>query len=819
MSLIKDLITAIRYYNSLDPYHRDVDNRPLNDLGTNQGVMADGLDTGLLSQKVVSAAAGFVARGLLGENMAVGKTEISGWTFKVKRLLAVMNKVASGTDSRLVPELSLWSEQLTPSGTGEGIFAVGQHATLYNMYSIRITTGLALTTKTPFYDATLSTYFPQVCEVQQAAFVLASSTSAVPPNEGAWTALGAVASDQLEVIRILVPPATLGVAPTIAGSMVTYKSYQEEGAFGSSGGGGTGDFLTLPRAKQYGLSNSGTGSADNLILVNPLTETDLDLATMAGVYGLNGSQVTSVLHSPVTEHTAQIGTWGPAVLRVVVCDVLLVQTLTMTRRLDNGTGVFYEAVEEWIRTKASSVWSAWDLVSATKESPIEVYDVALGKTVTLNRPSSNKAIITLIGAGGGGAGGGGHTGLDIKEGGFGGASGALLILEVEFNRDVNPSSALDIHVGRTTYGGAGAIAVIDYGFDGVDGDDTYLRFSGHEIRVPGGNGGQKGHYYNNSYGDARMSVTANRPPAGGAVCTRPSEVAVNSVLDFREHRVRWPTWKPYYASTLYTQSATAQEVFDKHMPMTLKTGDVIDLWEEAGARIKVLNSIPTLRAYTHPFVSWNALTSVYKYVFSTDGTPGGVVHPSIPSSAYAAYLAFDPYSPEFLAANVTSLWGTRATLEEAWRNPKSLVDDTGSRNIYYMAAGTRVGVDFVNGAGLPAPAKGGFGGYHTPAPGQPYTAGIGYGLVGVHHASQVETNGYGQGEHAPATAWGYGGGGGASSSNDPGVAHTAPSSGHTYTDPEDTGVGGSGLPIPGTYQRAYPGGRGAAGYASIKPLI
>jgi len=353
MSLIKDLITAIRYYNSLDPYHRDVDNRPLNDLGTNQGVMADGLDTGLLSQKVVSAAAGFVARGLLGENMAVGKTEISGWTFKVKRLLAVMNKVASGTDSRLVPELSLWSEQLAPSGTGEGIFAVGQHATLYNMYSIRVTTGLALTTKTPFYDATLSTYFPQVCEVQQAAFVLASSTSAVPPNEGAWTALGAVASDQLEVIRILVPPATLGAETAVTGSMVTHMSYQEEG-----GEPDPGVYLTVDRAKAYGISAIEEDGADNLVLVNHLPDVDLNLVTSAGIYGVASAAIPTLLNSPMPLHSNQDGTWAGS-LEVSPVDAFVMQTLTLSRVVGGVPTEGYMPREIWSRDLSAEGWGAW----------------------------------------------------------------------------------------------------------------------------------------------------------------------------------------------------------------------------------------------------------------------------------------------------------------------------------------------------------------------------------------------------------------------------------------------------------------------------
>ena len=796
MSLIKDLITAIRYYNSLDPYHRDVDNRPLNDLGSNQGVMADGLDTGLLSQKVVSAAAGFVARGLLGENMAVGKTEISGWNFKVKRLLAVMNKVASGTDSRLVPELSLWSEQLAPSGTGEGVFAVGQHATLYNMYSIRVTTGQALTTKTPFYDATLSTYFPQVCEVQQAAFVLASSTSAVPPGEPAWAALGAVASDQLEVIRILVPPATLGAATAVTGSMVTHMSYQEEGAFGSSSGGGTGDFLTLPRAKQYGLSNASDSNADNLTLVNPLLDTDLNDVLGAGVYGLNAAQVTAAANSPKSEHTAQIGTWGPAVLRVMPCDVILVQTLTMTRHLDDGAGNFYEAVEEWIRTKVSSTWSAWDLVTATKSAPIEVYDTAAGKTVTLNRPASNKAVITLIGAGGGGGGGGGYTAVNtVVGGGYGGASGALLILEVEFNRDVVPEDVISIHVGRTTYGGAGAIAAADIGFGGLDGDDTYLRFSGHEIRVPGGNGGQACALTANSYGDAKASTTYASPSIiGGSVAINPADATPSTSFSGKEHRVRWPTFKPYYASTLYTQSATPQLVRDAHSSMVLRDGSFIDMWEDVGVRIRVLSSVPTVRGYLYPF----NIDTGYKHSWNTDGCRGGVVHPAIPCTAYEGYLAFDPYATR----NLATLQTTGHT-EAYWKDPTSLVSAGGGWMQFLTYLGTRVGYDFVTGMGLPEAAKGGFGN-------------VAYGASGTEAVSQIETNGVGNGEHAPATAWGYGGGGGGSSSN---TSSAAPSSGHTYTDPEETGVGGSGLPIPGTYQRAYPGGRGAAGYASIKPLI
>ncbi len=353
MSLIKDLITAIRYYNSLDPYHRDVDNRPLNDLGSNQGVMADGLDTGLLSQKVVSAAAGFVARGLLGENMAVGKTEISGWNFKIKRLLAVMNKVASGTDSRLVPELSLWSEQLAPSGAGEGMFTFGQHADKYNIYSIRVTTGQALTTKTPFYDATLSTYFPQVCEVQQASFVLVSSQVSFPPGEPEWAALGAIGSDQLEVIRIVVPPVTLGEASAVTGSMVTHMSYQEEG-----GEPDPGVYLTVDRAKAYGISAIEEDGADNLVLVNHLPDVDLNLVTSAGIYGIASAAIPTLLNSPMPLHSNQDGTWAGS-LEVSPVDAFVMQTLTLSRVVGGVPTEGYMPREIWSRDLSAEGWGAW----------------------------------------------------------------------------------------------------------------------------------------------------------------------------------------------------------------------------------------------------------------------------------------------------------------------------------------------------------------------------------------------------------------------------------------------------------------------------
>lgn len=804
MSLINSLLTAIRYFNSLDPYHRDVDNRPLGDLGGNQDIIADGLDTGILSQKIVSMATGFVARGLLGQNMGVGKTEISGWNFRIRRLLAVVGADASGTDPRQVPEVSLWSEQLAPSGNAEGMFTMAQASTSYNLYSIRVTVGQALTATTPFYDGSLNTYFPNVCEVQQASFALAAGSSPTPPSAGTWAALGAVGSNQVEILRILVPPATLGVLTGLSDSMITSVAYREEGFVTASSGSG-GDFLTVDRANVYGLSNSSDANSDNLVLVNPLPETDLNLLVNAAKYGVAAASVPLLTNSPITQHTAQIGTWGSGCLEVTPVDAYIVQTMTLTRNMPSLGASTYLAREIWAREKTSGTWSLWSLIATSRGGVVELSNPTTGVYIgvssketshveySLPRPASGKARVLLIGAGSGGTGGASSdqgTGANKSQyAGLGGVSGSVLEVEIEFNRDVGVSDPLVFRVPRRSYGGAGShFSALAPGHKGENGGDTVLQIGDHEITAVGGKA--------SSWANSGPVVYPNDPNAWWFTSDDLTPVGGYYTYDgsgndptLHGFVPRVPFVKVAASHVGYTSGATADQKQRRPHRMVLLPGSVLDLWDTEGVRVTVLRYQATGKCLV-PMAGRSPTPCR-----CIDGTRGNPVVATLPDFWDRSWFQ----APVYL----------QTMLDESPTFPEIPDDQLSSiRDRAETSFGTPYARDAADALGLPHAPKGGLGNISYSA--SPTVRGAGGDGEGV------DLHPYGWGEHAPDTAWGYGGGGGGSGTG------SNTSSQHYYPDPWDAGLDDAGDPFTGnpgtTTQGGYPGGRGGPGFVRFQPL-
>lgn len=61
-----------RLFTSLDPYHRDVDNRPLQDLDDRDVRLAEAIDSEVSAKNVLALATGLLASGVLRPNMVVG---------------------------------------------------------------------------------------------------------------------------------------------------------------------------------------------------------------------------------------------------------------------------------------------------------------------------------------------------------------------------------------------------------------------------------------------------------------------------------------------------------------------------------------------------------------------------------------------------------------------------------------------------------------------------------------------------------------------------------------------------------------------------
>lgn len=104
----------IEYFAALDPYSYSIDNRPLEDLKQNIDVLARAHDASLDAAKLAAVATGMLARGIVGENVMVGKKSLGSMNLVIDHGVFVREGIAYPSDpnAQLFPKLGLQQQSV-----------------------------------------------------------------------------------------------------------------------------------------------------------------------------------------------------------------------------------------------------------------------------------------------------------------------------------------------------------------------------------------------------------------------------------------------------------------------------------------------------------------------------------------------------------------------------------------------------------------------------------------------------------------------------------------------------------------------------------
>ena len=400
MSLIRNLLSQVRYYLSGDPYHRDVDNRPLKDMAKNDELLVDGSDALIASQTPLAGAIAWALRGYAEENTAVGRLQYNGnLTLTLVRAIATVNTTvttnAHPVDTARIA-LATAAQTLTFSAAG---IAVG-YSRPYSIQAQVVAEDATIPGFDPADPGTTaqfkSLFTGGVNQVKKLLFTaVAGSDQLIGPPYTFPTPVGGA----FEVMRVV-----LGHNQTVIASQdVELTGWWEEG-------GGTDDdpFLTLSRAYANGIDR------DLALTGNAVGDADLDTVTTVGEYsfeGLNPAQ-DAVKNRPFTA----------GVLKVRQKGVVIAQDA-------------HSAVDGAVasRTYNGASWSTWLVITAGSgglSDQLVHVRTDVGNTTVDTLPAGTRSL-TVLGIGVGGAGNTwGQDGTARGGGGGGGGPGSAAVFTV-----------------------------------------------------------------------------------------------------------------------------------------------------------------------------------------------------------------------------------------------------------------------------------------------------------------------------------------------------------------------------------------------------
>lgn len=205
-----------RFLTALDPYYYEVDNRPLLDLAARDDAIRDNINAINSAQQIITAAAGFIARGYTSQNNSIGRLSYpGGLVLSVDRAFLTQETQISGTDTRTFPKIALSENPKTFTFTAPA-------TNFYRTYSIQAKVDTPDSTL-PFFDSTAGN-IQSTTQVGSITWLL--KQSGVDQSDLSTLSYPSVDAGYIEIMKVTIP----GGVSSITQAQLTFSNFSLEGA-------------------------------------------------------------------------------------------------------------------------------------------------------------------------------------------------------------------------------------------------------------------------------------------------------------------------------------------------------------------------------------------------------------------------------------------------------------------------------------------------------------------------------------------------------------------------------------------------------------